>query len=75
MTLPGRLSLLVLSAAAWATLAIANETVEQPNIVLVLVDDMGFADPGFIGADLETPTIDQLAAECVVFNQFYNNAK
>ena len=48
---------------------------ERPNIILILVDDMGFSDLGFIGGDIETPHIDRLAEEGVVFKQFYNNAK
>jgi arylsulfatase len=42
---------------------------------LILVDDMGFADFGFTGGDIETPNIDRLADEGLVFEQFYNNAK
>ncbi|MYR07714.1 sulfatase-like hydrolase/transferase [Gordonia sp. SID5947] len=34
---------------------------EAPNIVVVLVDDMGFSDIGPFGAEIETPNIDALA--------------
>ena len=66
------LMLLAVLLSAWAPAVLAGD---RPNFVLILVDDMGFADPGFIGGDIETPHIDRLAAEGVVFEQFYNNAK
>jgi len=42
-----------------------------PNVVLILADDMGYADPGYLGSDLPTPNIDQLAAESVRASQAY----
>ncbi|MEZ6033392.1 MAG: sulfatase [Planctomycetaceae bacterium] len=45
---------------------------ERPNIVLILADDMGWADLGCYGADLhETPHLDQFAAEGVRFTTAY----
>ena len=47
----------------------------QPNIVFILVDDMGYADIGCMGAkDIRTPNIDRIAAEGVKFTDFYANA-
>ncbi|MEZ4775127.1 MAG: sulfatase [Bacteroidia bacterium] len=44
----------------------------QPNIVLVLVDDLGWRDVGFMGSKLyQTPQIDQLARDGMVFTQAY----
>jgi arylsulfatase A-like enzyme len=48
---------------------------EQPNIVLIMVDDMGYSDVGCYGGEIRTPNIDRLAAEGLRFTQFYNNAK
>ncbi len=45
---------------------------EQPNILLIMMDDMGYSDLGFMGSKIETPNIDKLAREGVFFNQFYN---
>ncbi|MEM6347152.1 MAG: sulfatase-like hydrolase/transferase [Bacteroidota bacterium] len=47
----------------------------RPNIVLIMVDDMGWADLGCYGGEVETPNIDRLAAEGTRHTQFYNNAK
>jgi len=44
---------------------------EQPNIVILLADDLGFADLGFRGSDIETPNIDSLAADGLTLNRFY----
>lgn len=44
----------------------------KPNIVLIFIDDMGWKDAGYAGSDLyETPNIDRLAKEGVVFTNAY----
>lgn len=48
---------------------------ERPNIVLVLVDDMGWSNIGCYGGRVETPNIDRLARDGAQFNQFYNGAR
>ncbi len=48
---------------------------EQPNIVLILTDDMGFSDIGCYGGEINTPNIDKLAEGGVKFSQFYNCGK
>lgn len=46
-----------------------------PNVVLILMDDMGWRDVGFAGNEFaETPHLDQLAAEGVRFSQAYASA-
>jgi len=45
----------------------------KPNIVFVLADDLGWRDVGFHGAKFnETPHIDELARDGMIFNQFYS---
>ncbi|HUG66796.1 MAG TPA: arylsulfatase [Pirellulaceae bacterium] len=48
---------------------------DRPNIVLIMVDDMGFSDIGCYGGEIKTPNLDQLATGGLRFTQFYNCAK
>lgn len=45
-----------------------------PNIIIILADDAGYADFGFMGSDLPTPHIDRLAASGVVFTDAHITA-
>ena len=47
----------------------------RPNIVLILVDDMGFADIGCYGSEIDTPNLDRLARGGMRFTQMYNCAR
>ncbi|MHC4178625.1 MAG: arylsulfatase [Planctomycetota bacterium] len=47
----------------------------RPNVVVVLVDDMGYSDLGCYGGEIATPNLDRLAAGGLRFTQFYNTAK
>jgi arylsulfatase A-like enzyme len=50
-------------------------TPPQPNILLVLIDDMGYGDLScYGGTRVKTPNIDKLAAEGIRFTHFYVNA-
>jgi arylsulfatase A-like enzyme len=61
-------ALSVLLLAAWTSFAAPA----KPNIVYLLVDDMGFADCGFNGSkEIHTPNIDALAAKGTVFENYY----
>lgn len=44
---------------------------ERPNILLIVADDLGYADLGVHGSDIQTPNIDALAAEGRLFTQFH----
>lgn len=46
-----------------------------PNLVLILADDLGWADVGCYGSEIQTPHLDALAAGGVRFTQFYNCAR
>lgn len=46
-----------------------------PNIIVILVDDMGYSDVGSFGGEIRTPHLDRLAREGLRFTQFYNTAK
>lgn len=47
----------------------------QPNIILILADDMGFSDIGCYGSEIRTPNLDRLAADGTRFSSMYNNAR
>ena len=57
---------------AVSELAIADD---RPNLVIIMVDDMGFSDIGCYGAEIETPHLDALAADGLRFTQFYNTGR
>lgn len=60
------------------SLAIAaahGHAAERPNVLLVMVDDLGFSDLGCYGSEIETPNLDRLATNGLRFTQFYNTAK
>lgn len=57
------ISFLLLSANAVAE--------DRPNVVIIVADDLGFADVGFRGSKIDTPNLDTLATEGVVLNRFY----
>ena len=46
----------------------------RPNIVLIVTDDMGYADIGAFGGEIATPNIDSLANDGVRFTNFYTHA-
>lgn len=48
---------------------------KKPNIILIMADDMGFSDLGFMGSGIETPNIDKLSKEGLTFNHFYNTGR
>lgn len=58
---------------ALATVTIAEDA--RPNVLLIMVDDLGYSDLGCYGSEIETPNIDRLAAQGLRFSQFYNTAK
>ncbi|RMF92950.1 MAG: aryl-sulfate sulfohydrolase, partial [Planctomycetota bacterium] len=72
-------------AAVWAIacVAVLNTAVraetaqadKRPNILFVYIDDMGYRDPSYMGSDFfETPNIDRLAREGMVFTNAYSCA-
>jgi arylsulfatase A-like enzyme len=75
-----RLSLIATLVFAFASSATAaasagESKVDKPNILVIFIDDMGFADPSCFGNPLiKTPHIDKLAAEGVKLTNFYVNS-
>lgn len=54
------------------TLGVNAQKDARPNIIVVLVDDMGYSDLGCYGGEVQTPNIDKLAQNGLRFSQFYN---
>lgn len=78
--IPARtLGVLVIGAlallAGGARQADAADKPARPNVVIVLVDDMGWSDLGCYGSEIPTPNIDALAAGGLRYTQFYNTAR
>ncbi|MCP4854918.1 MAG: arylsulfatase [Fuerstiella sp.] len=48
---------------------------DRPNVLIIMVDDLGFSDIGCYGSEIETPNLDRLASSGLRFSQFYNTAK
>lgn len=53
----------------------ASPAATQPNILVILTDDLGFSDLGCYGSEIETPVLDKLAQNGLRFTQFSNTAK
>ncbi|MEM8669016.1 MAG: sulfatase-like hydrolase/transferase [Planctomycetota bacterium] len=69
-----RITSLVLSLGL-VSVCLGGSNVERPNLVVIFIDDMGFADPGCFGNPLiKTPHIDRLAAEGIRLTNFYVNS-
>ncbi|KAA8482438.1 arylsulfatase [Arcticibacter tournemirensis] len=47
----------------------------RPNIIIIMVDDMGFSDLGCYGGEIKTPNIDALASSGMMMTNFYNDAR
>ena len=56
------------------SLAIAH-TGERPNILLLLADDLGYSDLGCFGGEIDTPTLDNLAAGGIRLTHFYTTGR
>jgi len=71
------LTLTLFAAVLWcsAASAMATDKPRPPNVILILMDDMGWRDVGFTGNTFtETPHIDSLAKKGLVFRQAYASA-
>ena len=68
-----RIASLILACLFLVTSALA--AADRPNIVLIMSDDMGFSDIGCYGSEIETPTLNGLAANGLRFTQFYNTGR
>lgn len=47
----------------------------QPNVIVILADDLGYSDLGCFGGEIRTPALDSLARRGIRLSQFYNTAR
>lgn len=59
----------------WDSTLRATDKDSRPNILLIMVDDMGYSDIGCYGGEVDTPNLDRLAAGGLRFTQFYNTGR
>ncbi len=63
------------SEALLASIPAAEDPAEMPNIIIIFTDDLGYGDLGCYGSQaIDTPNVDQLAAEGVRLTSFYATA-
>jgi arylsulfatase A-like enzyme len=67
------LSICILASIGWnrTTQKEKDSNTTKPNILLIVADDMGWADVGYHGSPIRTPQIDRLAKQGVVLEQHY----
>jgi len=47
-----------------------NNAAEKPNILMFVIDDLGWNDTSYRGSDIKTPTIDKFANEGIRLQQY-----
>jgi len=72
------LSILLLAACSESTEDMASSMPQvsaaapsQPNVIFIMVDDMGFGDVGYLGSEIATPNLDQLALDGMQLDRNY----
>ncbi len=67
---------LILALGCFSLLVSCSTEIDsKPNIIIILADDAGYSDFGFMGSDeIKTPNLDQLAFDGVTFNNAYVSA-
>ena len=58
-----------------STFVLPVNAADRPNIIVILMDDLGYSDLGCYGGEIDTPNIDSLAQHGVRFESFYNSAR
>ena len=70
-----RETLIMVSRYLWALglllCTMSTHAADRPNVIIMLADDLGWADVGFHGGDIETPNLDRLARQGLELHRFY----
>ena len=75
MTNRSALTLFLCLGALASPAAVDELSGSQPNIIVILTDDMGYSDLGCFGSEIQTPNLDRLADKGIRFTQMYNTSK
>ena len=62
-------NMLLMGTASLLSLHAAAQNDPKPNIVLIMVDDMGYSDLGCYGGEIPTPNLDNLAKKPISATQ------
>ena len=65
-------SILAALVLAFFVIGCTPKKVEQPNVLFIMADDLGFSDLGCYGGEIQTPNLDNLASGGLRFTQFNN---
>ena len=71
----GSLLILLPLAGLFLSLMPARPQPKQPNVIIILADDMGYSDIGCFGSTTQTPNLDAMAREGLKMTQFYNASR
>jgi arylsulfatase B len=71
LAVAARLLAILLSSALSSLPGFAADAPARPNVIIFVADDLGWADPGFRGSPIETPSLDALARDGAEFERFY----
>jgi len=66
---------IAIAGGALGARSVAAQFDARPNIIVILVDDMGWSDIGPYGGEIPTPNLDALAARGVRFTRFYSTPR
>ena len=69
------LTALLLASLDMVRAADTAKSANQPNIIVILADDMGYSDISCYGSEIPTPNLDALAKDGLRFTQFYNTSR
>jgi len=71
----GKFLMYGLGAVSPSAAVYAQQATDKPNIILILLDDVGYSDFGCYGSEIHTPNIDRLADNGIRLRHFYNQAR
>jgi len=60
--------LMGLTSLAVNTQTFADSNQAQPNVLFIIADDLGYSDLSYFGSEIDTPNLDELASESLIFN-------